>query len=397
MAVEFQCEHCDALLSAEAEAGAEVECPHCGQASVVPEGLAALPSPQVPGQSPPPVPTDQAAAEAPADDPPPEATDENGEPLDEDEEDEEHHEPSAMMKWLSDSVPWLISLFVNLAVVLILIFIPLLVIYGKPEDVPVPDVVQSEQPGGSISPADMATSDRSRTVRPTPTRKFSKKESPTVDSGKTSDAVELIGVGAGGSTGGSPTGLTGGGGGGPSGFLGLGGNVHHVVWLIDRSGSIGTNFDILRLEMLASISRLRPVQDFHIIMFAEGPPLEKVPKRLTPANKRHKVEAADFLDGIKTAEGSTDPVPALTRAFEVLKAADPKKGGKLIYLLTDGVFPDNEKVIRTVNEMNKTRSVLLNTFLYSTQPDPLAEKVLQQLAKENGGRYKYVSPDEVYD
>ncbi|KKN64934.1 hypothetical protein LCGC14_0486300 [marine sediment metagenome] len=192
MAVEFQCEHCDALLSAEAEAGAEVECPHCGQAAVVPEGLAALPSPQVPGQSPPPVPTDQAAADAPADEPSPEATDENGEPLDEEEEDEEHHEPSAMMKWLSDSVPWVISLFATLTVFLILWFINMLVIYGKPEDVPVPDIVQSQQPGGSISPADMATSDRSRTVRPTPTRKFSKKESPTVDSGKTSDAVELI-------------------------------------------------------------------------------------------------------------------------------------------------------------------------------------------------------------
>jgi|GEM_PF-4930603 len=177
MAVEFQCEHCDALLSAEAEAGAEVECPHCGQAAVVPEGLAALPSPQVPGQSPPPVPTDQAAADAPADEPSPEATDENGEPLDEEEEDEEHHEPSAMMKWLSDSVPWVISLFATLTVFLILWFINMLVIYGKPEDVPVPDIVQSQQPGGSISPADMATSDRSRTVRPTPTRKFSNRTS----------------------------------------------------------------------------------------------------------------------------------------------------------------------------------------------------------------------------
>ncbi|HDZ20530.1 hypothetical protein LCGC14_1449250, partial [marine sediment metagenome] len=189
----------------------------------------------------------------------------------------------------------------------------------------------------------------------------------------------------------------GGGGGGPAGFLGSGGNVHHIVWLIDRSGSIVSNFDVLRLEMLSSISRLRPAQDFHIIMFAEGPPLEKVPKRLTPANKRFKVVAADFLDNIDPAEGTTDPVPALTRAFAVLKAADQKKAGKLIYLLTDGVFPDNEKVLRTVNEMNKMRSVMIHTFLYSTQPDALAEKVLQKLATENGGRYKYVSPDEVYD
>jgi hypothetical protein len=37
--------------------------------------------------------------------------------------------------------------------------------------------------------------------------------------------------------------------------------------------------------------------------------------------------------------------------------------------------------------------VLINTFLYGNQ-QPVAEKVLTTIAEENGGKYRYVSPDE---
>ena len=221
--------------------------------------------------------------------------------------------------------------------------------------------------------------------------------------GKAISGLNVIGMGGGGGGGGggplAPYGLGRGGSGmaPKSSFFGTGGggNVYHVCYVIDRSGSMIDTFDAVRQEMLVSISRMRPIQDFHIILFAEGSPKELEHKRLVSATDRYKEDAAKFLEPVR-AEGKTDPVPALNRAFDVLASADiTKRQGKLIYLLTDGVFPDNAKVLDAVRKRNggDKKTVLINTYLYGNRP-PEAEKVLQAIAAENGGRYKYVSSDE---
>ena len=57
MAVEFRCEKCGKLLSADAEPGSMMKCPHCQKKVAVPAGLASLPQPHLPpGQEPPPPP-----------------------------------------------------------------------------------------------------------------------------------------------------------------------------------------------------------------------------------------------------------------------------------------------------------------------------------------------------
>jgi uncharacterized protein with von Willebrand factor type A (vWA) domain len=175
---------------------------------------------------------------------------------------------------------------------------------------------------------------------------------------------------------------------------GGGGNAYHVVYVIDRSGSMIDTFGSVRQEMLISISHLRPPQDFHVILFAAGAPKELEHRRLVPATGSYKGDVGRFLEPIR-AEGKTDPVPALNRAFDVLAGADPKLPGKLIYLLTDGVFPDNQKVLDVIRKRNAgaKKDVLINTFLYGNRP-PEAEKVLQTIAAENGGLYKFVSADE---
>ena len=150
-------------------------------------------------------------------------------------------------------------------------------------------------------------------------------------------------------------------------------------------------FDFVRLEMLRSISRLRPPQDFHVILFATGKPMENPPKRLVQAAHEYKEQVADFLMSV-LAQGQTDPVPALKRAFAVLSGAN-NLPGKLIYLLTDGVFPDNAKVLSAIRASNPGTKVLINTYLYGHRP-PEAEDVMKEIAGQNGGRYRYVSPDE---
>ena len=180
--------------------------------------------------------------------------------------------------------------------------------------------------------------------------------------------------------------------GGPrSAFFGGGANAHHIVYVIDRSGSMVETLDTVRTELLISISRLAPKQDFHLIMFAKGLPLEVPARRLMPATAENKEAAAKFLESVR-AMGQSDPIPALQRAFAVLARAD-KRPGRLIYLLTDGNFPDNAAVLAVLRKLNGGKQVAINTYLYGRRP-PEAEKVMRQIAKEHGGRYRYVSADE---
>ncbi|NQU75791.1 MAG: VWA domain-containing protein [Planctomycetes bacterium] len=183
-------------------------------------------------------------------------------------------------------------------------------------------------------------------------------------------------------------------------LFGTGGNAHHVVYVVDGSGSMVdslgrgrnlTEFGPVRLELLHSIAELTAEQTFHVIFFFDTHLDEKRPCRLVSATDPDKCEAAKFLAGI-VARGQTDPVPALKRAFEVLAQADRRKKGKLIYLLTDGQFPDNRKVLQTLAELNAGGKVQINTILLSYGL-PEAERVLKQIAKANGGVYKLVGED----
>jgi len=170
--------------------------------------------------------------------------------------------------------------------------------------------------------------------------------------------------------------------------MGLDQEAYHIVYVVDRSGSMLSTFEEVRSEMLRSITRLHPSQTFHVIFFASGTPKENSPRRLVYANKAHKREAVQYLRTIQP-QGQTDPVPALRRAFEVLRQTPNTRRGRLIYLLTDADFPDNEKVIQTVRSLNADKTVHINTILHHYRSES-AMKVLTQIAEENGGRFKYV-------
>ena len=174
-------------------------------------------------------------------------------------------------------------------------------------------------------------------------------------------------------------------------FCGLNGYSHHVIYLIDRSGSMIDGLDAVKDKIIKSVNGLWPQHDFHVIMFADGQPLEKRPMALTPPTEAHKLAVVEFLDKIR-AEGTANPINAINRAFDVLAKADNSRG-KLIYMLTDGVFSDNEAVMSAIRVRNRRRRVMINTFLYGWKP-PLAVKVMTQIARENGGGYKYIDPDK---
>jgi hypothetical protein len=311
---------------------------------------------------------------------------------------EEQYGDSKFMAAMASAMPWVISLLFHVGIFLILLFIVMVVLRAKdPETVIVADAHMSENPGGKMNPGAVSTKVTTQSKQKVK-KKFTRNESVSTDASKTDTPLDIIGA-AGGAAGGSmaDVGMSGAGSGaGPrSNFFGSGGNAHNVVYVIDRSGSMIDTFDHVRAEIVRSISRLQDSQTFHIIMFATGSPIEldiAGARRPYVATKANKKEAVRFLIHDVMAEGQTNPVPALQKAFQVLQHT--KKKGKLIYLLTDGIFPDNDKVLAAIRSSNARKDVLINTFLYGNRP-PEAVDVMEKIAEENGGSYRYV-PSEGY-
>lgn len=379
MAADFRCEQCGQMVRIEDSSSERVRCPHCQKMTAIPAVLASLPHPHVPPN-----------AEQPTGPPPPLPPGEG----EESEEEEESHGDEAMMEVMARVMPWVVSIFLHAALGLILFFLVVLVINPPidPNKVVVPSANLSETPGGSFSQRNDTS--KAMTNRPkVASRNYSKQESALItDAGKTSKQIPLYSIGGSGGGGSPVAGLAGGAGSPGAGFFGSGGNAFHVCYVIDRSGSMMDSFDLVKRECAASIGRLSARQDFHVILFAEGPPLEMSAKKLIFANEPNKKRAVAFLKEPR-ALAQTDPIPALKSAFRVLGSANPKLPGKLLFLLTDGVFPDNEKVLAAVRVMNRRKDVHINTYLYGNRP-PVAVKVMKAVAGENGGRYKYVRGDE---
>ncbi len=150
-----------------------------------------------------------------------------------------------------------------------------------------------------------------------------------------------------------------------------------IVFLVDRSGSMGDSIEFVKEELKTTIEELRDDSEFHVIFYSSGQPVEMSTRRLVPATERNKGLAFEFIDGI-IAQGETDPSKAIERAFAV--------GPDLVYLLTDGEF--DRAIVDLVKRLNVGDKVTVHTigFIYRT-----GEEVLKKIAGDNGGKYKFVS------
>jgi hypothetical protein len=280
----------------------------------------------------------------------------------------------------------------------------------KQEQVIVPDASFTEGPVGGIpnpglggDPNRAAAQDQFKDV--TTSEGWANKPSQTLTSslmgggqGDTPAEMSIIGAGAnvgsgkGSGDGGGPVaafGVPGGGGGiGPK-FMGqgTGGNTRSIVFVCDASGSMMNKMVPLKNELKRTIDRLKPIQAFSVIFFADEKP-QALSQNVMFASPDTKRKAYDFLGNVSTA-GQTNPIPALELAF--------KMKPQLVFLLTDGDFPDNNAVLSRVRDLNKEHTVKINTIAFVGESDNDVEfiKILTDIAKENGGVFSKVSQDEV--
>lgn len=161
-----------------------------------------------------------------------------------------------------------------------------------------------------------------------------------------------------------------------------------IAFVCDDSGSMLTSSSTLKRELVRSIDSLPPDHSFGIF-FMLSTTCTKFAPALASATAENKGRAHEFVEDRFGAPGETDAVPALEAAFS--------QKPQLIYLLTDGDFPDNLPVLHRLRELNADHRVVVNTVAF-VRKDIATRSFLdfmRQVASENGGMLRHVDPDEI--
>jgi phage FluMu protein Com len=383
MAFKFRCTQCGKRLTANEPPGSEVTCPHCNQSTAVPpdaeptEGLDAAPPVEavaVPVEA---VAEPVAATQFPA----PEGEEQAG-------------GMDTVVGWLALYLPsWGTSFVLHVAALALVAFtawttqtVQQIPFEYKSEVVQATKPKMEKKAEKKDQPKDKPKQQQTGRGkgRPGPTsivRQFTQNPFPDVASNNL-ERLEVFGVGGGGKEIGGFEGL----GTGRGGFFGVGDTEekavqHKIVYIVDRSGSMTDSMDFVKFELKRSIGELGEENEFHVIFFSSGPPVEMPTRRLVNATERNKQVAFEFIDSV-VPQGETDPSKALERAFAC--------GADLIYLLTDGEF--DKEIIGLIKRLNIGGKVTVHTigFIYKD-----GEQILKEIAKENNGNYKFVSEKDL--
>jgi hypothetical protein len=280
-------------------------------------------------------------------------------------------------------VAWLASLSIHLSILVVMFAV--VFPYAPGDHAPVPPDVRTRVVGSIDAPtpdrvdAALPTSDVSMLQPTRPHLAPEMVESPAELMAPEKPELSIIGIGAGGGDY-AGLGLTLGRGGGPE-FFGLGSaarGARRIVYVVDRSGSMLDSFPLVQAELRRSVSALRRSQQFHVMFYNTGPPLENPPKRLVPAIEAYKEEFFTFLESVGPS-GGTDPAPSLERALEL----EPD----LIYFLSDG-DRFNPRLLNQLDAWNRERRVQIFTIAYIDQS---GRDILELIAREHGGEFKFVS------
>jgi hypothetical protein len=190
------------------------------------------------------------------------------------------------------------------------------------------------------------------------------------------------GLGTGGGFGLAPFGI---GGGGIFNAVPIGGHrVGKIVFLCDSSGSMMNKFDALRVELRKAVDRLQPVQQFDIIFFSEDRyiALDNQLQNALPETKR---KAYDMVEKI-SPHSTSNPIPGIRAAF----AANPE----VIFMLTDGDFPNNQEVRDEIKKLSAGKKVIVNTIAFFDRGEDY-EKLLKQIADDTRGTFRFVTEQEL--
>jgi hypothetical protein len=165
------------------------------------------------------------------------------------------------------------------------------------------------------------------------------------------------------------------------------GNARSVVYVIDRSGSMGQHgrLALARRELELSLRTLPESARFQVVVYNRHAELLRVAGRtdLVRASAENISQATEQLDAL-VAEGGTDHLPALKQAL--LLHPD------VIFFLTDADDLKPEDV-RTLTQLNAGRTAIHSIELNLHNRDR-TEMPMHRLADCNRGQYRAVELTE---
>ncbi len=158
------------------------------------------------------------------------------------------------------------------------------------------------------------------------------------------------------------------------------------MYVLDRSGSMSSTFDLLARELKRAVGSLEPDQLFNVIWFNEGRAAEWS-ARLREATLENKRDAFAEIGRI-VPEGQTEPTDAIRRGLGYRP--------DVLFLLSDGDFgEENQSIIRLIADKNRDKRTIVNTILFVDDSMGDGERVLRAIAEMNRGTYKHVTEEDI--
>ena len=183
-------------------------------------------------------------------------------------------------------------------------------------------------------------------------------------------------------------------------FVGLSStNARRIVYVIDASGSMIRSLPIVLDELARSMDALSRQQEFGVIFFQQNRAVVVPPAgRLSPADEREKARVLRWIDEQVIPAGRSNPLAALEAAL----ALDPD----VIFLLSENITGSGEfeinqtdllQLLDTLNPRDPRhgrRPTQINCVQF-LDPDPLG--TLERIAELHGGprAYKFLDRREL--
>ncbi|MDX1928722.1 MAG: VWA domain-containing protein [Pirellulaceae bacterium] len=150
------------------------------------------------------------------------------------------------------------------------------------------------------------------------------------------------------------------------------GKANSIVFVIDKSSSMSQNFGRVINALNQAIDGLSEDQSFQLIFFDDAPRQNPNSRGLVKATKRNKDAMKKWVENHVTADGSTEPLAAVSLAIDL----SPQR----IIILSDGEF--HPQYVEAITQYNYSTSqghiridcIGLNEVVES----------LQQIARRNG-------------
>lgn len=171
--------------------------------------------------------------------------------------------------------------------------------------------------------------------------------------------------------------------------------MQYIVYVVEFNGAMIEFADVLRLNLILALSKLKPDQRFNIVLLCGAAVRQFRRHGLVSATRENREDAVEFLDSIHVT-GMPKWPSALREAFRLI--AEGRKGNSpaLLQVACDGgLSPSNKEALALVAKLNRGRHVRINTYWYFSSNakvwrDAAGEQALKQMAAEHGGTFTAV-------